>query len=312
MDVMVTLEELRLRLEARQDPDGGWGFHGAQVALEPTCLAVLALLGASSVRADKGLRWIRNHRNRDGSWPAFADHDFSGCWTTSLALLALLLAGQHGRETQDAVVWLISDLPREAHWIWRWRFRTVDTRVSFDPAKFGWSWVAGTTSWVIPTAFAVIALKRSRRGSLDLAPRIDNRIDRATEMLLDRTCPQGGWNSGNGVVFGVPVAAHLDATAMALLALKSHCGDSTVERGLRWLVQAARGCPSPYSLAWAIMALKAYENCDSGSKQFLQAAVGELLALINARAAIEDSCALATMMLALQTFQGRSVFEREV
>ena len=309
MDVTATLEALRLKLEARQDQNGGWGFQGGQVALEPTCLAVLALLASSSVRADKGLRWIRNHRNSDGSWPAFGDDDFSGCWTTSLALLALLSARQQGRETRDAVIWLISDLPREAHWIWRWRFRTVDTRVSFNPAKFGWSWVAGTTSWVIPTAFAVIALKRSRTGNLDLAPRIDDRIGRATEMLFDRTCPEGGWNSGNGMVFGVPVAAHLDATAIALLALRSHCRDATVERGLRWLVRAVRGCPSPYSLAWAIMALKAYENCDSGTKQFWQAAVEELLALINGRVVIEDRCALATTMLALQTLHGTSVFE---
>ena len=34
----------------------------------------------------------------------------------------------------------------------------MDTGVRFDPAKFGLSWVAGTTSWVM-TAFALIALK---------------------------------------------------------------------------------------------------------------------------------------------------------
>ncbi len=312
MDVIATLEALRLRLEARQDQNGGWGFQGGQIALEPTCLAVLALLGASSVRADKGLRWIRNHRNSDGSWPAFADDDSSGCWTTSLALMALLSAGEHGRETRDAVMWLMSDLPREAHWIWRWRFRTVDTGVRFDPAKFGWSWVAGTTSWVIPTAFAVIALKRSRSGNLDLAPRIDHRIDLATGMLLDRTCVEGGWNSGNGVVLGVPVAAHLDATAIALLALRSHCRDSSVKRGLRWLIRAVRGCPSPYSLAWAVMALKAFEDCDSGLDGPLPAAVEELLALVNGGVVVEDRCALATTMLALQAIQGTCVFKAKL
>jgi len=312
VDVMATLEALRLRLEARQDPNGGWGFQEGQVALEPTCLAVLALLGASSVRADKGLRWIRNHQNRDGSWAAFLGDEFSGCWTTSLALLALLTAGQLKRETRDAVIWLISDLPREAHWIWRWRFRTVDNRVSFNPAKFGWSWVAGTTSWVIPTAFAVIALKRSRGGNLDVAARIDHRIDRATEMLLDRTCPEGGWNSGNGLVFGVPVAAHLDATAIALLALRSHCRNTEVEGALRWLVRAVRGCPSPYSLAWAIITLKAYENCESGFEQLLHTAVGRLVSLINGPGVLEDTSGLATTMLALQTIQGTRVFEGEV
>jgi squalene cyclase len=312
VEAIPTLEALCSRLEAAQDPNGGWGFRGGQIALEPTCFAVLALLGASSVQANRGAQWIKKHRNRDGSWPAFDDDDLSGCWTTSLALLALLSAGQGGRELRDTVIWLVSDLPREAHWIWRWRFRTVDTRVNFDPEKFGWSWAAGTTSWVIPTAFAIIALKRSRDGNLDLATRIDHRIDRATEMLLDRMCPEGGWNSGNGVVFGVPVAAHLDATAIALLALRSHCRNSKVERGLRWLVRAVRGCPSPYSLAWAIMALHAYEDCDPGSNELLHAAMEELLALINGGVAIDDRCTLATTMLALQTIQGTCVFEEKV
>ena len=165
---------------------------------------------------------------------------------------------------------------------------------------------------MIPTAFAVIALRRSRRGNTDLAPRIDYRVGQATEMLLDRACPEGGWNSGNGVVFGVPVTAHLDATAIALLALRSHCRDSTVQRGLRWLVRAVPGCPSPYSLAWAIMALKAYENCGSGSKQSLQAAVEDLLFLIKGRVVIEDRCTLAAAMLALHAAQGDERVRGEV
>ena len=52
---------------------------------------------------------------------------------------------------------------REASWFWRWKLRTFDNKVQFDPAKFGWSWVSGTTSWVIPTAFALIALQQGRQ-----------------------------------------------------------------------------------------------------------------------------------------------------
>ncbi len=37
-------------------------------------------------------------------------------------------------------------------------------------------------------------------------------------MLLDRVCPGGGWNAGNGVVYGVALAPHPDDTAIALLA----------------------------------------------------------------------------------------------
>ena len=43
---------------------------------------------------------------------------------------------------------------------------------------------------------------------------------RAASRVLDRACPDGGWNAGNGVVYGVPLAPHLDDTAIALLALQ--------------------------------------------------------------------------------------------
>jgi squalene cyclase len=232
VDANETLDALRLRLEARQNDNGGWGFRGAQMATEPTCLAVLALLATSRLQSDRGLRFIKDRQNPDGSWAALADDDRAGCWVTSLALLALAAAREKCPEARNAMRWLLSDLPRESHWLWRWRFRTTDTRVRFNAAKFGWSWVPETASWVIPTAFAVIALKRTRSQNLDLAPRVDRRTVLAMEMLLDRGCPEGGWNSGNGMAFGVPMAAHLDATAIALLALRSDSSQHSVQLSL--------------------------------------------------------------------------------
>jgi hypothetical protein len=63
----------------------------------------------------------------------------------------------------SGVQWLLNARGREANWLWRWKLRTFDNKVQFDPAKFGWSWVSGTTSWVIPTAFALIALQQARQ-----------------------------------------------------------------------------------------------------------------------------------------------------
>jgi hypothetical protein len=37
-------------------------------------------------------------------------------------------------------------------------------------------------------------------------------------MLLDRACVGGGWNSGNSVVYGLPLLPHVEATAIALCA----------------------------------------------------------------------------------------------
>lgn len=133
-----------------------------------------------------------------------------------------------------------------------WKFRTVDRAVQFDPDKYGWPWFPGEVSWVIPTAFSVIALRQSlaRRDSDTARGRIELGID----MLGDRACPQGGWNAGNGIVLGTPLQPHIDSTAIALLALSGRTND-VVDRGLLWLRRGCADCSSVYSLAWSAIAL---------------------------------------------------------
>jgi hypothetical protein len=79
-------------------------------------------------------------------------------------------------------------------------------------------------------------------------------------MLLDRACPQGGWNAGNSVVFGVDLDPHPDFTAMALLALRnaSPGHEALLRRSLNYLGTRLEESSSPYSLAWAVMALSAH------------------------------------------------------
>ncbi|PYT26135.1 MAG: hypothetical protein DMG57_22565 [Acidobacteria bacterium] len=156
---------------------------------------------------------------------------------------------------QLAIRWLLNAKGREANWLWRWKFQTVDHSVQFDPAKYGWSWVSGTTSWVIPTAFSLIALRQIRHRGLSQAPGVTERIDLGVSMLLNRMCPGGGWNAGNGVAFGAPYSAYIDTTAIALRALAGHEKERSVQASLAWLVNRLLGCPSPYSLAWGILAL---------------------------------------------------------
>jgi len=79
-------------------------------------------------------------------------------------------------------------------------------------------------------------------------------------MLLDRACPGGGWNAGNGVVYGTPLTPHLDATATALLALRNEQASRTVAQSLAWLESSATACPAPWSLVWAILALDVYQR----------------------------------------------------
>lgn len=114
-------------------------------------------------------------------------------------------------------------------------------------------------SWVAPTATAILALRAWRPGSL--------RIPAAEAMLLDRACPSGGWNAGNSVVYGVLLDPHPDFTAMALLALRESSKRSTsaVHRALDYLGSRLANCSSPYSLAWAVMALSAYDRGEAST-----------------------------------------------
>ena len=73
-------------LAARQRPDGGWGEHfescldgiyrehsqSQAVMTAWALLALLPVLGPRSNSVERGVRWLRDHQNPDGSWPCEA------------------------------------------------------------------------------------------------------------------------------------------------------------------------------------------------------------------------------------------------
>lgn len=219
--------------------------------IEDTALTLLALR-ETGVNPDDLMRVQRP----DGGWSEFPNVGAPSAFHTALALLALrpYYRSLPRTPTDRAFQWLSELRGRDSHWLWQWKFRLFDRQVRFDPAKSGWPWVAGTVSWVAPTALSILAYRAWRQESPRLAP--------ATEMLLDRACPKGGWNSGNSVVFGVELDPHPDFTAMAVLALSDsiHARDMIVRRSLDYLSERLLTSRSAYSLAWAVMALSAYRH----------------------------------------------------
>lgn len=109
-------------------------------------------------------------------------------------------------------------------------------------------------------------------------------------MLFDRACPGGGWNAGNGIVYGTPVFPQIDATAITLLALQGEPETDAVARSLTWFERAAYDCEAPWSLAWAILALNALKSVD-----FLQ---GRLSSIAESDP-FDDIAILAAAVLAL-------------
>jgi len=112
-------------------------------AVEPICLASLALRHNSGPELKNALRILLGSQKGDGSWAPLLADEGDGCWTTALAALVLVALGAAPERLRYAIRWLLEARGREANWFWRWKFRTIDTRVKFDPSKYGWSWVLG-------------------------------------------------------------------------------------------------------------------------------------------------------------------------
>jgi len=120
------------------------------------------------------------------------------------------------------------------------------------------------------------------------------------EMLIGRACPSGGWNAGNGVVYGAPLSPHLDDTAIALLALSGKKEVPPIQRAVQWLENPAQGLRAPWSVAWTILALAAHRRPVESQLACLRS-LPDLFA-------VEDTSTLAVMCLALDYRDTLSAF----
>jgi len=293
---MGLVEDLQTEIEGRSLPRGGWASgNGSRASVETTCYGLMALCDRRGTAREKAIDFLLRARNRDASWPAFEGDDAEGCWTTALSLIAIRFVDATFEGIEKSVSWLLSNKGREGHWLWKWKFKTIDRAVQFNPDKFGWPWFPGAVSWVIPSAIALIALKQS--AACCRTSELTDRIDVGIEMLRDRACPSGGWNAGNGIVFGAALKPHLDSTAIALLALAANT-DVTTIRALTWLREAAIDCRSLYSLTWITLALLTHRDAT------LNGCVASLHEAISTKFSASTIEALSLAVVALNAVRG--------
>jgi hypothetical protein len=285
------ISSLAETLRSRQMKSGGWAyFDSVQESLEATCLAELALAPERHANSSEAILFLLKSQLSDGGWPAFLG-DSEGSWTTALALCTLNSTGDFTAAREKAFRWLCTERGREGHWFWRWKFKTSDRNVRFDPDKYGWPWVTGSASWVIPTAFSIIAIEQFT--VCNRSEESEKRIHLGVEMLLDRECVDGGWNSGNSLVYGVPLRPHVEATAIALLALQDEQRIEMVQKSLSWLRQNAASVDSVSSLAWCILTLFVYQESVEPLKNRLATIMGD-------GREVRNNATLATALLALK------------
>jgi hypothetical protein len=285
------ISSLAETLRSRQMKSGGWAyFDSVQESLEATCLAELALAPERHANSSEAILFLLKSQLSDGGWPAFLG-DSEGSWTTALALCTLNSTGDFTAAREKAFRWLYAERGREGHWFWRWKFKTSDRNVRFDPDKYGWPWVTGSASWVIPTAFSIIAIEQFT--VCNRSEESEKRIHLGVEMLLDRECVDGGWNLGNSLVYGVPLRPHVEATAIALLALQDEQRIEMVQKSLSWLRQNAASVDSVSSLAWCILTLFVYQESVEPLKNRLATIMGD-------GREVRNNATLATALLALK------------
>jgi hypothetical protein len=104
-----------------------------------------------------------------------------------------------------------------------------------DNSLQAWSWIDTTFSWVEPTAWCLLALKKVSADRPDARARIDV----AERMLRDRCCIAGGWNSGTAMVLGQGLNPYVPTTALGLMALQNLPRDAVVVRSVAALRRLA-------------------------------------------------------------------------
>lgn len=241
-----------------------WGYGpDAAGATEPTALAALALLAHDQpALAAPALDWLSSLQNPDGSVGINRDQSTPG-WTTSLAILAWRAGDQAARKSdyqksvELAVRWLLHaagvSLPRTPE-------------LGHDTTIDGWPWVLGTHSWLEPTAWAVLALRATGHGR-------DRRFIDGVRLLIDRLLPTGGANYGNTFVLGQQLRPQVEATGLAMLALKGQPDPSgRIEASCAYLESALSADTPAISLSYGLLGLAAQGRPSEKADELLQAA----------------------------------------
>jgi hypothetical protein len=261
------LDRIITDLQQNQNPDGGWGaLRDKRSNTESTALAVMALKAlAETAAADnrkRGIDWLVRHQNQDHSWP-LNEAAKEGSWTTALAITALADNAENSERVLTAARWLLEQegsKPGILAEIILWATgKSKVNKVNND--LIGWSWVPNSFSWVEPTSYAMIAVKKLRARLA--GTHVDERIRQASAMIYDRMCNGGGWNYGNSKVLDYALWPYPDITAIALIALQDHAREKANQESLPVLIKLARETDSGLALCWAAICLNLYGQDNS-------------------------------------------------
>jgi hypothetical protein len=225
VDSRLTPAAIRAALLAARNPDGGWPYYPQHASrLEPTIWALLALGRAADRPAEIDV--IVGWPSRDG-WlvdgPASApvNYPFN-------ALAALACSDRSDRPRAGE---LVTTIAKQLVGVKGIALEQNDA-LRQNNALQAWPWIDQTFSWVEPTAWCTLFLKKIRTLAV---PGAAERIATAEQLIRDRVCRDGGWNYGSSNVYGQELYPYVPTTAITLLAMQDRRADPAVVKSLKYL-----------------------------------------------------------------------------
>jgi hypothetical protein len=253
-----------------RNADGGWGYYrGKASRLEPTAWAILAL--AEHTRTHGDTRVLSSWPSVDGLLLEHAggspNYGFQG--------LALLVLNALDAEHVSGNSRLVAGLQK----VKGVALPNGNANPTQDNTLQAWSWMADTFSWVEPTGWCLLALKKHR---LRASREVDAaRVDVAERLLINRTCASGGWNYGNADTLGQDLRAYVPTTAIGLLAMQDRRDHEAIRRSLAYLEAEGTTESSGSALALAMIALRTLGRDSTAVEAQLQKQIEMTLELGN-------------------------------
>ncbi len=228
----------------------GRTYPGKSSRIEPTAWALLALgaTGGDEAFREKALTFLSGLRRQSGLLVDPGAPEANAAWN---GLLLLMLQGLSVPVAAD----LVTEISRALASL-RGAALRPDATVRQDNTLRAWPWIDGTFSWVEPTAYCTLALKKLSRERPDAV--VADRLREADRLLIDRACEPAGWNYGNGAVLDQDLRPYVPTTALALLALQDRPAEPTVERGIDWLAEHGASERSSMALGLAAVCLAVF------------------------------------------------------
>jgi hypothetical protein len=162
--------------------------------------------------------------------------------------------GEFGEPFRKGTTWLLGSSGVESSLINRAAARLGLLKAERDLSLKGWPWKPDTSSWVEPTAHALVALKKASAKYSNSTLR--ERVSAGESQILDVRSRDGGWNYGSPAALGVDLPSYPETTALALLGLQGH-GD--LKSPLDVASRMVRETVSPLARAWLTVVLQLHD-----------------------------------------------------